>query len=178
MIIIPGWLIALVTFPGVIVHESAHMIFCKIRGLAVLDVCWFRMGNPSGYVIHERTEDFTSIFLVAVGPFIVNSALCILFCFPAFVPVKIFEQEDLISYFLIWLGMSIGMHAFPSTGDAEVLLEGAKKADLRMNFLAILSFPLVGLIYVANILRFVWFDYFYGFALGFLLPELILKEAA
>lgn len=178
MIIIPGWLVALVTFPGVIVHEAAHMLFCKIRGLAVLDVCFYRVGNPAGYVIHEQSEDFTSIFLVAVGPFIVNSILCFLFCFPAFVPVKIFDQKDLISYFLIWLGMSIGMHAFPSTGDAQVLMEAAKKAVRRMNLLAIISYPIVGLIYVANLLRIVWFDYLYGFALGFLLPEFILKEAA
>jgi hypothetical protein len=178
MIIIPGWLIALVTFPGVIVHEAAHMLFCKLRGLAVLDVCFFRMGNPCGYVIHEQSENFTSIFFVAVGPFIVNSILCFLFCFPAFVPVKIFEQADLISYFLIWLGMSIGMHAFPSTGDAQVLMSGAKRAVGQMNLLAIISYPLVGLIYVVNLLRFFWADYFYGFALGFLLPELILKEVA
>ena len=178
MIIIPGWLIALVTFPGVIVHETAHMLFCKLRGLAILDVCFFRIGNPSGYVIHEQSDNFTSIFLVAVGPLIVNSVLCFLFCFPAFVPVKIFEQKDLISYFLIWMGMSIGMHAFPSTGDAQVLMGSAKKAVRRMNFLAIISYPLVGLIYVVNLLRFFWADYFYGFALGFLLPELILKQAA
>ena len=31
MIPIPGILIALATFPGVIVHEAAHMLFCKLR---------------------------------------------------------------------------------------------------------------------------------------------------
>ena len=41
MIIIPGWLIGLVTFPGVIVHEAAHLFFCKLRRVAVFDVCFF-----------------------------------------------------------------------------------------------------------------------------------------
>ena len=176
MIIIPGFLIALVTFPGVIVHEAAHLFFCKVRRVAVFDVCYFRLGNPSGYVIHEIPDSFLSSFLISVGPFIINSILCVLFCFPAFVPVRVFNQKDPICYFLIWLGVSIGMHAFPSTQDAKVLWQQAKKAASLFNPLAILSFPLVGLIYVANFLRIFWLDYLYGFALGFLLPELLLNN--
>jgi Putative zincin peptidase len=176
MIIIPGFLIALVTFPGVIVHEAAHLFFCKLRRVAVFDVCYFRIGNPSGYVIHEIPTDFLSSFLIAVGPFIINSLLCVVFCFPAFVPVRTFGHSDPICYFLIWLGISIGMHAFPSTQDAKVLWNQAKIAAGIFNPLALLSFPLVVVIYVANGLRFFWLDYLYGFALGFLLPEMILNR--
>jgi hypothetical protein len=176
MIIIPGFLIALVTFPGVIVHEAAHLFFCKLRRVAVFDVCYFRIGNPSGYVIHEIPDSFLSSFLISVGPFIINSILCVLFCFPAFVPVRVFNQKDPICYFLIWLGVSIGMHAFPSTQDANVLWQQAKKAASLFNPLAILSFPLVGLIYVANVLRIFWLDYFYGIGLGFVLPEILLNK--
>src|SRR3989442_10043539 len=121
MVIVPGFLVALATFPGVIVHESAHLLFCKLRRIAVLDVCFFRLGNPAGYVIHENTTDFTGFFLVTIGPFLLNSVLCLFFCFPAFVPVMVFNQEDPLSYFLIWLGISIGMHAFPSNQDAQNL---------------------------------------------------------
>lgn len=178
MIIIPGWLIAIATFPGVIVHEAAHLFFCKLRRVAVFDVCFFRIGNPAGYVLHEPPESFTSSFLIAVGPFLINSLLCVLFCFPAFVPVKVFGQADPISYFLIWLGISIGMHAFPSTQDAKVLWQHARKAATTLNPLAILSFPLVVVIYIANGLRFFWADYLYGLALGFILPEVLLKQLA
>ncbi len=176
MIIIPGFLIALVTFPGVIVHEAAHLFFCKLRRVAVFDVCYFRLGNPSGYVIHEDPKNFTSSFLIAVGPFIINSLLCVLFCFPALVPVRMFGKEDFVCYFLIWLGISIGMHAFPSTQDARVLWQQAKKSVSLFNPLAILSFPLVGLIYLANLLRILWLDYLYGIGLGFVLPEVLLNK--
>jgi hypothetical protein len=176
VIVIPGWLIGLVTFPGVIVHEAAHLFFCKLWRVAVFDVCFFRLGNPAGYVLHERPASFTSSFFIAVGPFIINSLLCVLFCFPAFVPVRVFGKADPISYFLIWLGISIGMHAFPSNQDANVLWQQAKSATSKWNPLALFSFPLVAVIYVANLLRFFWLDYFYGFALGFLLPELLLKH--
>ena len=128
--IIPGELIALLTFPGVIIHEAAHMLFCKWGRVAVLDVCFFRFGNPAGYVIHEEPRNFHTAFLISVGPFIVNSLLCILLCFPAFVPVRIFDRADPISYFLLWLGLSIGMHAFPSTQDAKVLWQQAGIASV------------------------------------------------
>jgi hypothetical protein len=68
------------------------------------------------------------------------------------------------------------MHAFPSTQDAKVLWQQAKKAASLFNPLAILSFPLVGLIYVANVLRIFWLDYFYGIGLGFVLPEILLNK--
>jgi hypothetical protein len=173
---IPGFIITILTFPGVIVHEFAHMLFCKIRGVAVLDVCFFRVGNPAGYVVHEETKDFTTTFLIAVGPFIVNSLLCMIICFPALFPIRIFEVEDIISYVPLWLGISIGMHAFPSTGDASSLYQQAKKAVSTYHPLAIISFPLVIVIYVANALRFFWFDYIYGVAIGLGLPMFLLEH--
>src|SRR5262249_10889069 len=129
--IIPGEIIALATFPGVIIHEAAHMLFCKLGRVAVFDVCYFRFGNPAGYVVHEGPKNFGTAFLISVGPFIVNSLVCILLCFPAFVPVRIFERPDPVSYFLLWLGLSIGMHAFPSFQDAKVLWGYAKVAAAR-----------------------------------------------
>jgi hypothetical protein len=176
MIPIPGLLVALLTFPGVIVHEAAHMLFCRLRRLAVFDVCFLRVGNPAGYVIHESTDDFTSVFLVSVGPFFVNSVLCLVFCFPAMVPVRIFNQMNALSMFQIWLGVSIGMHAFPSTQDANNLWQQARIAARSWNPLAIASFPLVILIYFANLLSVLWFDAIYGITIGLGLPELLLKQ--
>ena len=174
MILIPGFIVSTLTFPGVIVHEAAHMLFCKLRGIPVLDVCFFRIGNPAGYVAHGEIDNFNTAFLVTVGPFIVNSALCIFICFPAFFPIRLFGVQHPLSYFLLWLGVSIGMHAFPSTGDAYGLFQHAKKAASSSHPLAIISFPLVILIYVANILSVFWFDCLYGLAIGLGIPALIL----
>ena len=173
--IIPGFLISIATFPGVIVHEFAHMLFCKLRGVAVLDVCSFRFGNPAGYVVHEDTSDFTTSFLVSVGPFLINSLLCIFICFPAFTPLKVFGLKQPLSYAMLWLGVSIGMNAFPSTQDARNLFHQAKKAVSTANPLAILSFPIVVAIYIVNILSFFWADYLYGTGIGLGLPSLIFK---
>ncbi len=176
MFFIPGWLVAIVTFPGVIVHEAAHMLFCKLRGVVVLDVCFFRFGNPAGYVVHEETEDFTTTFLVCVGPLLVNSVLCMVFCFPSLMPIKFFDLGDPLDYGLMWLGISIGMHAFPSTQDASTLWTQAREAAGDFNVLALISFPLVGLIFIANILSIIWFDALYGLALGILVPTILLEK--
>src|SRR5262249_55714501 len=106
----------------------------------------------------------------------VNSLLCIFFCFPAFVPVQIFKLQDPISYFLLWLGLSIGMHAIPSNTDAKGLWFHAQKAAKNYNPLAILSFPLVIVIYVANFGRIFWLDLFYGMGIGLALPALVLEK--
>ena len=66
--------------------------------------------------------------------------------------------------------------SFPSTGDASVLWAEASKAAAHWHPLAIISLPLVGIIHVVNLLRFFWLDYLYGFLIGFLLPEFLLKQ--
>lgn len=171
--IIPGFVITLATFPGVIVHEAAHLLFCKLRGVPVLDVRFFQLGNPAGYVQHETPSDFLSSLLISTGPFTVNSLFCMLICFPIAIPWYVFGLRAPLDLVLCWLGVSIGMHAFPSTGDASVLWHQARQAARQGSLLALLSMPLVGLIYLANVLNFFWLDYLYGIFIGLILPAYV-----
>jgi hypothetical protein len=172
---IPGILISLLTFPGVIVHEFAHLFFCRLRKVAVFDVCYFRFANPVGYVIHENTTNFYTTFLISMGPFFINSLLCLLICIPAYIPINYFHIEHPLSYFLMWLGVSIGMHAVPSNQDASNLFKQAKEKIGEKNILAIVSFPIVGLIYLFNVLRFIWADLAYGVCIGVWVPSLLFR---
>jgi hypothetical protein len=175
---IPGPVIALLTFPGVIVHEAGHLFFCKLFRLQVYGVCFFQFGNPAGYVLHEKTDNFTASFFVSMGPFFANTLLCVLFCSAAFLPVWVLQVQDLPAYFFYWLGLSIGMHAFPSTGDLSNLWQIAPAQAKRGNPLAILSVPLIGLLYVLNLARVVWADLGYGIAVGMLAPVAIFRALA
>lgn len=176
MFFIPGWIVALLTFPGVIVHEAAHLLSCRLCGVPVLDVKFLRVGNPVGYVIHERPSRFLHAFLISVGPFIINTTLCLGICFPAWVRFQAFHMPDPMSMLVLYLGISIGMHAFPSTQDAQSLWQMAVPTAKRGNPLAIVSLPVVGGIYLANVLSFFWFDYLYGVAIGLGLPALMLDR--
>lgn len=178
MIFIPGFLISFATFPGVIVHEAAHLLFCRLFKLAVFDVKFFQTGNPAGYVVHEVTDDFKTSFFVSMGPFFVNTALCILFCSAAFLPVWEFELSDPVAYFFYWLGLSIGMHAFPSTEDLKNIWQLAPSRAKQGNVLAIVSLPLIAILYPLNFLRVIWADLGYGIAVGILGPLALFKALA
>lgn len=175
MFFIPGELIAICTFPGVIVHETAHLFFCKLFRLQVFDVSFFRVGNPAGYVIHENTDRFTALFFVSMGPFFVNTLLCIVFCMAAFLPVWELQVMDPLAYFFYWLGLSIGMQAFPSRDDLSHLVDVAPALAKQGNLLAIVSLPLVGILYLLNIARVVWADLGYGILVGILGPIAIFR---
>jgi hypothetical protein len=178
MFFIPGQIIAVLTFPGVIVHETAHLFFCKLFKLKVYDVCFFRYGNPAGYVIHEQSENFTAQFFVSLGPFFVNTLLCVVFCTAAFLPVWELKVVDPLAYFFYWLGLSIGMHSFPSNTDLSHIWKTAPRLAGRGNVLAIVSLPLCAVLVVAGYARVVWADLGYGLLVGVLGPLAIFRALA
>jgi hypothetical protein len=160
MSLIPGKFIALLTFPGVIIHELGHRIFCELVGVQVYKTCYFRFGNPAGYVIHEAPERYSSTFLIAVAPFIFNTIV-------ALTMFSIAPHISVISVLFYWLGFSIGMHAFPSSGDAASLWQHTMRI-WKQNPIALLGLPFVLLILLANILSVIWFDLIYAALLWFL----------
>jgi hypothetical protein len=178
MIPIPGIVIAILTFPGVIVHEAAHAFFCRVFGIPILEVKYFRFGNPAGYVVHGEANSTKAQFFITMGPFIINSALCILFCSAAFLPVWTFEVADPLAWFFYWLGLSIGMHAIPSTQDLKVLWRDTRRGIQPLNPWAIVSLPLIVILYPLNFLRIIWADLGYGIAIGILVPLAVFKFLA
>jgi hypothetical protein len=172
--IIPGQLIALITFPGVIIHEMAHQYFCRRARVAILDVCYFRVGNPAGYVIHEIPAAPSQQILIGIGPFIVNTLLGAVISFAAAIPVIRLETGSALDYTMIWLGVSIAMHAFPSTGDAKGIWKAASSEQTPM-LLRALAVPIVGLIYVGAIGSMIWLDVVYGGLVALALPSLLIN---
>ena len=172
MFFIPGWLVELITFPGVIVHEIAHRIFCHLTGVPVYDVRYFKVaGHPSGYVIHGHPKNLRSAFLISIGPLIVNTLLCALLGFVGVVPILILNDAapQFASGIMLWLGISIGMHAFPSNHDAREFaaqVQAARGTGVLYYIATLFS----GLLTVTNFLRVIWFDAIYAIAVSFALP--------
>lgn len=177
MFIIPGFLISIVTFPGVIVHELAHQLFCKISRIAIFDICYFRFGNPSGYVVHEEPKNAKQQILIGVGPFIVNTVIGALISLPAAIPVIKFKSGNILEYILIWLGVSIAMHSFPSVQDAKSIWASIRKKETPM-LVKIVGTPIVGIILICSIGSVAWLDFIYGIAIAMLIPSLLIKIIA
>ncbi len=174
---IPGILISIVTFPGVIVHELAHLLFCKLFRVAVYDVCYFRVGNPSGYVVHEHPRTPLQSIFISIGPFLVNTILGAIIALPAAIPVLKFDSGDIFDYVLIWLGVSIAMHSFPSTGDAKSLWASVTSPQTPFGY-KIMAAPICLVIFAGAIGSFFWLDLGYGVVVALALPELVAKLLA
>lgn len=177
MFFVPGFIITLVTFPGVIVHELAHQLFCRLYKVPVFEVVYFKMGNPAGYVVHEVPKSKMQGIMISIGPFIVNTVLGALIALPAAMPVFKFNNAGPLDYVLIYLGVSIAMHAFPSTGDANSIWTMMKQDDTPL-WVKVVGFPIVGLIYLGSIGSFFWLDLLYGVGVTIGLPNLIIALLA
>ena len=175
--IIPGFLIAILTFPGVIVHELAHQFFCRLFKIPVFKVCYFRIGNPSGYVIHEHPSSPWVSLLIGIGPLFVNTFVGFLIAFPAIMSVGKFSSGDVLDGFLIWLGFSIAMHSFPSTGDAKSIWQSVMGPGKPMG-VKVVAAPLVGLIWIGAIGSVFWLDAIYGAAILYFVPNAIVHMLA
>ncbi len=171
--LIPGFLISLITFPGVIVHELAHQLFCRWCKVPVFKVVYFQLENPVGYVLHEIPEKKWQSIAISIGPFIINTILGGIIAFPAALPVFEFNTAGPLDYLLIYLGVSIAMHAFPSTGDADAIWQHIK--DKKTSFwIKVLGYPIVGLIYLGSLGSFFWLDLIYGVAVAIGFPNLVI----
>jgi hypothetical protein len=176
-IIIPGFVISLLTFPGVIVHEAAHQLMCRLTSTPVLGVCYFQTGNPAGYVIHDTPSSGWRHFLISVAPFLINTIAGFLIALPVGLTIASNSTPGPLDFLLGWLGLSVTMHAFPSTGDASSLWH-ALRAPSSSWLLRIVGFPVVGVIYLGAVLSVFWFDAIYGVAICFAVPAAIVAALA
>lgn len=173
MFFIPGIVISFISFPGIIVHELAHQLFCRIYKVPVFKVVYFQTESPVGYVLHEKPQSKLQSVMISIGPFFVNTILGAIISLPAALPVFKFGNAQPLDYLLIYLGVSIAMHAFPSTGDGDAVWHALKEEGTPL-WLKILGYPLVGLIYLGSIGSFVWLDVLYGVGVAIGLPKLLI----
>jgi hypothetical protein len=171
---IPGILITLLTFPGVIVHELAHQLFCRLYKVPVFKVVYFQAQNPAGYVLHEAPESKWQSIMISIGPFFVNTLLGALIALPAALPFFEFDNPSPVDFVLVYFGVSIAMHAFPSTGDASVIWERLREKDTPL-LAKIIGYPVIGLIYLGTLGSFFWLDLLYGIGVAVGLPMLLVN---
>jgi hypothetical protein len=174
MFFIPGIVITVLTFPGVIVHELAHQLFCRLFKVPVFKVVYFQAENPAGYVLHEKARNSVQAVFISTGPFILNTILGFLIALPAALQYKL-DAMNPLDFILLYLGVSIAMHAFPSTGDAQVLWKSVVKAEDASWLSKILVTPIVGFIYLGAMGSFFWLDFIYGIGVAVGLPWMMIS---
>jgi hypothetical protein len=128
-------------------------------------------------VVHEAATNARQAVLISIGPFLFNSALAALIGFPAALKVFNFATSaSPVDFILVWLAVSIGMHAFPSRVDAKSMWQQVKASGSVVAKIFVV--PLVGLIYVLSLASFFWADLIYGIGLVIGLPTLLVQVLA
>jgi hypothetical protein len=153
-----------ITFPGVIIHEYAHAWACRWLGIRVIKVCYLRLGNPLGYVLHERPEFALQHIMVAIAPFFVSTVLALAVSLAAsalFAGHVLMEFHEVVPPTALWLSFSIALHAFPSSGDADALWDEFRSREVGIVAKLLLA-PVVGLIRLTGLGSQVWLDALYA----------------
>jgi hypothetical protein len=160
---IPGILIGILTFPGVIVHEFAHVLMCRMTATPVRAVKYFQIASPLGYVLHDQPSSIWKQLLIGVGPVFVNTVA-------GFLLGAIALAAGILGLPLMWLAVSVAKHAFPSTGDARSLWQALRQKDVPLpaKFIGI---PLVAAIYAGAFASVFWVDFIYAFFIALILPR-------
>ncbi|MFA5945367.1 MAG: hypothetical protein WC802_00450 [Patescibacteria group bacterium] len=153
MFLIPGQLLTMITFPGVLTYELLYLAFSRSAHL---------QGTPN---TKKLPTNFQQAATVIAGPFVISSMLCFIFAFIAGVG----NFQDVSSGIFLYLALCIGMHAFPSNEvNAQVLVIGKKHLSdghQTMHNLASVYYHGMNLF---NILRFFWIDLVYAIIISVL----------
>lgn len=151
-----GWYALQLLFaPGVVTHEFAHYLVCKLLRVPVYDVNLFSFGETAGYVEHAIPRSYTKRLLVALAPLLVNLALGLALFWAG---TQLATPYTVVA---LSLGFVVIAHSLPSSVDAKTLLPQRTLGYLYPLFL--LAVPLIIVLLVANRLR------SYGFRLVYTL---------
>jgi hypothetical protein len=168
-----GKVIAYLTFPGVIVHELAHATMCKLCGVRIHEICYFQLirGDVGsvGYVLHDRPKHFWQQVLISFAPLAINTLAGAVIAMPSAMAVTAFWEGSAVDWVLMWLGVSIAMHSFPSTGDAASIWQAIWEKEVPWTS-KLVAVPLVVVIYAGSLASFLWLDVVYGVVVATLLP--------
>ena len=156
--------IALLMFPGRILHEISHRFFCDVTTVPVYAIRYFILHHDSktgGCVTHEHTNSLRKAFLIGCGPLIINSIVCMVLTLPfgtSYVLGTDFikPQSPMMNYahnFVTWFGLCAGIYAMPSNQDIEQIIDLSNSAGSRL-----FTYPFISLVYIMN-----WNYLGYGF---------------
>jgi len=168
-------IVSLVTFPGIVAHEYAHAWACRRLGIRVVKVCYLRLGNPLGYVLHEQPAYAVQHIMVAVAPFFVSTlaalAVSLLTSFFVTSPWAA-EYRDIVALAGAWLSFSLALHAFPSSGDGDALWDDVTSPGVSLLAKLLLA-PVAGLIRLCQAGAAIWLHALFAVAVVALPPVML-----
>lgn len=123
------------------------------------------VGGEAGYVIHEGPPSYMSSLCISAAPLLVNTVVALLVVIIAHQLHPNSGPEEPTELVLLWLGFSIGAHAFPSNQDMSNVVDHASRES---RLIGALSQFLYVTMYILNELKRFWLDFLYAFLIVWL----------
>lgn len=105
--------------PGIVAHESAHYLACKLFGVEVYEATLLNPLADTAGLDHERIESLPADVGIAFAPLVVNTPLALAsFAVAPLVP-------SFVSLVCWWAGATFAFAAMPSHVDTETFMRTA-----------------------------------------------------
>lgn len=110
----------LATAPGIVLHELAHHLACRLLGVTVVDVAYLRLSGRPGYVEHEVPPTWARTVGVALAPLVVNLVVAaVALQYALAVHSGTGTGAVAVGVGLVWLAVAALVHAVPSLQDVR-----------------------------------------------------------
>ena len=113
-------LITAVLAPGILSHEYAHLLACRVWGVEVVSEPALNPFEDSAAFEHESVDTFGPEFTIATAPLALNTPLGVL----AFTLAGA-SSGRLLPLAFLWLGVCFALTALPSPTDTGTLIRRA-----------------------------------------------------
>lgn len=145
--------------PGILTHEYAHVLACRLLGIAVIESPSLGLFEGAATMDHEAVTRFDQDFGIAIAPFVVNSLLGITaFALYGVLPAPL----DILP---LWAGITFGITALPSPDDTKTLLRGVRTLPGPLKpvgyVLAVPTRAVSVSLFVAGLLGLLWTRYLF-----------------
>jgi hypothetical protein len=171
MILIPGIVITVLTFPGFVMETVARKFWCDLLGVPVYEARYFK-----GTIVHERIDSPARVAFVAFAPFSVNTVLCGVLFFPVAFSLLLGShptgREATIQLLLAWAAVSIGMHALPARATVNECLDSLPE-HMRYGWVYFVLRVTGTFLILTDFLKLFWLDLVYASIVGMATPYLI-----
>lgn len=166
-------IIKYITFPGAVYKAFLEHLTCKLYEVPVEDIRILQPNELCGHIEHELTKGRKS-FGICFLPFILSLLSGLIIITPAALSIIYIGNYNLISFFLLYFGISVLTNMFPLMEDAYAMWESlyGKDSTARKSSKILLAIPAL-ILYVGALLENFGITFITSIAFALALPQII-----
>ena len=175
--LITGLIVAIFTFPGIILRLIVSRLLCRYLDIPFFKVTYFEPNRPIGTSVFEPPRSPWTAIVLIFGPALANTLLGFLIGAPAVFAFFTYDETPLLSLldiFLVWLGVSLAVHSFPTFEHAKAI-ENTLQDSRNPGWVQWMGQFLSVFAYAGAVGSMFWLDVIYALVLVVGIPIILLE---